>query len=68
MATANLTPTSKMTAAGSTGLAAVALVWTLAQFGIEMPETVAGAFVFGIAWLAGYLKTERRPVGKHVAR
>ena len=68
MATANLTPTSKMTAAGSTGLAAVALVWTLAQFGIEMPETVAGARFSGSRPARRCRTRTRRPVGKHVAR
>ena len=56
-----------MAATGVTGAVALCLVWTLSQFGVEMPETVAAAFVLAAAWVAGYVKTELRGTGKRVA-
>lgn len=66
----NLAPTSKMAATGTAGAAALVLVWTLGQFGVDMPAEVAAGVAVLVSWLAGYIKTERRgrPVkGRHSA-
>ena len=59
-------PTAKVAATGVAGAAAVVVVFVAAQFGVEVPETVAGAFVLVASWLAGYIKRERKQ-GEHVA-
>lgn len=67
---ANLKPTPKMAATGLAAPPGIVLVWLLGQFGIEMPDYVAGAIVAGIMWLAGYLKSEgvlKRKDGRHEA-
>lgn len=68
---ANLKPTPKMAATGVAAGPAIALVWLAGQFGIDMPDYVAGVFVAGVMWLAGYLKSEgilkRKPDGRHEA-
>lgn len=68
----SLTPTSKTTAAGATGAAAILIVWLLSQFGIEMPGEVGAAVGVLLAVVAAWIKAERRPViepgtGKRVA-
>lgn len=63
----NLAPTSKVTATGTAGAAALVLIWTLGQFGIQMPAEVAAAFAVLLATAAGYLKTERSGKGRHLA-
>lgn len=66
--TSNLAPTSKVTAAGSTGAAAVVLVWLAGVFGLDMPAEVAAGFAVLLATGAGYLKTERsKSEGRHSA-
>lgn len=57
-----LTPTSKTTAAGATGAASIVLVWTLAQFGIDMPGEVGAAVAVLLTVAAAWFKAERRPV------
>lgn len=67
---ANLAPTSKVTAAGTTGAAAVVLVWLAGVFGLDMSAEVAAAVAVLLATAAGYLKTERagrKPKGRHSA-
>jgi hypothetical protein len=67
----NLKPTPKMAATGVAAGPAIALVWLLGQFGIDMPDYVAGVVVAGIMWLAGYLKSEgilKRKDGRHEAQ
>lgn len=59
-------PTQKMAAAGVGLSAGVALVWTLGQFGVDMPDTVAAAFVALAGWAAGWLKSEGKR-GEHAA-
>lgn len=60
----SLAPTSKVTATGTAAGAALVLVWTLRQFGVDMPAEVAAGAVALLATAAGYLKTERRGRGK----
>lgn len=64
---ANLAPTSKVTAAGTAGAAALVLVWMLGSFGVEVPAEVAAAITALLATGAGYLKRERIGTGKHRA-
>lgn len=67
--TNSLTPTSKVAAAGTSGAAAVVLVWLAGVFGLEMPAEVAAGFAVLLATAAGYLKTERagRTKGRYSA-
>lgn len=64
---ANLAPTSKVTAAGTAGAAALVLVWILGSFGVEVPPEVAAALTALIATAAGWLKRERTGNGRHRA-
>lgn len=64
---ANLAPTSKVTAAGTSGAAAVVLVWLAGVFGLDMPAEVAAGFAVLLATAAGYIKTERSGKGRHSA-
>lgn len=61
-------PTSKVTATGTAGAAALVLIWILGSVGVEMPAEVAAAATALIATAAGYLKREYRGTGKHSAR
>lgn len=56
-------PTPKVAAAGISGGASLVLVWLAGQFGVEMPEAVAGAIVLLAAVGAAWLKRERKPRG-----
>lgn len=58
----SITPTSKTTAAGATGAAAIVIVWLLAQFGVEMPGEVGAAVAVLLTVAAAWIKAERRPV------
>lgn len=64
---ANLAPTSKVTAAGTSGAAAVVLVWLAGTIGLDMPAEVAAGFAVLLATAAGYIKTERAGKGRHSA-
>lgn len=48
-------PTRKVTGAGVGGAFAIVLVWTLGQFGVDMPAEVGAAaatlLAFGLGWL-----------------
>lgn len=49
-------PHPKVAAGGVGGAFAFALVWTLGQFGVEMPPEVAAAFAVLVGTGAGYMK------------
>lgn len=57
-------PSSKLQAAGITGLVAIVASWALDTYtAVDVPEPVWLAAGGIITWAAGYLKTERRQVG-----
>ncbi len=53
-------PTAKLQAVGVSGAAAVLAVYVADQFGVDLPEAVAGAAVLVVSWIAGYLKRAKR--------
>lgn len=61
-------PTPKVQAGGYVGAAALALIWTLGQFGIDMPAEVAGGFVLLAFGAAAWIKRDASsPGGRHAA-
>lgn len=52
-------PTRKLLAAGGTGALATVLIWTAAQFGLDLPAEVAAGIVTIAAAMAGYFARER---------
>lgn len=51
-------PTHKVTAGGIGGATTFVLVWTLSQFGVDMPPEVAAALAALATSGAAYLKRE----------
>lgn len=52
-------PTNKVLAAGAAGAFSVVLVYTLSEFGIDMPAEVASAITTLLAFGAGYMTKNR---------
>lgn len=60
-------PSSKVTATGVAGAVVLVAQYALGLAGVELPEDVALAFLALVMFLAGYVKAEKRPDGKHEA-
>lgn len=63
-----MTPTDKMAATGAAGAAALLVAWLLSLAGVAMPAEVQLALGLLLAWLAGYIKTERGALAALVER
>lgn len=59
-------PTSKVAATGVAGAAYLVAQYLLGLIGLDLPQDVAVAAGVLVMFLAGWVKTERRP-GKHEA-
>jgi hypothetical protein len=62
MASGSLAPTSKVTAAGVGGAAALIVVWVLSLFHVDVPTLVSAALTLVASFGAGYVIPERNPV------
>lgn len=52
-------PTNKVAAGGISGALAIVLIWLAGQFGIEMTNEVAGAFVLLSSFVSAYIKRDK---------